>query len=140
MEYQLRLANRIRKARELADITQVGMAKELGISQQQYSAIEKGEAKLSRERLEKIAEVLGTTPEKIVEFDEKQFFGNVEGNSFHDNSIGNVNHIHENHSREVKEMYEVRITEIHRNYISRIEAQQKEIDRLHDLLKQSLTK
>jgi len=129
MDYQFRLANRIRKARELADITQAGMAKELGISQQQYSAIEKGEAKLSKERLDKIADVLGTTPEKIAEFDEKVFFGNVEGNSFHDNSVGNVNHIHEAHTKEIKELYE-----------SRIEAQQKEIERLHDLLKHALTK
>ena len=129
MDYQFRLANRIRKARELADITQAGMAKELGISQQQYSALEKGETKLSKERLEKIAEILGTTPEKIVEFDEKVFFGNVEGNNFHDNSVGNVNHIHENHTKEIKEIYEARIADL-----------KQENERLHTLLEKSLNK
>ncbi len=130
MDYQQILADRIRKARELNNFTQTHMAKKLGISQQQYSLLEKGETKITKDKIDKIAEVLGTTPEKIAEFDEKKFFGNMEGNNFHDNSIGNVNnHLYENHNKEIKEIYEARIFSL-----------ESEITRLHVLLEKALNK
>lgn len=132
MDNQQTIATRIRKAREFADLTQENMAKALGITQQQYSLLEKGEAKITKERIAKIAEVLGTTPEKIAEFDESKFFGNMEGNTFNDSSVtnlGDINHIYENHNKEIKEIYEARITSL-----------ETEITRLHELLKQALTK
>lgn len=132
MEHQRVLAYKIRKAREIADITQVGMAKALGISQQQYSQLEKGETKVTVERLEKIAEILGTTPEKITEFDEGKFFGNMEGNIFNESSVtnlGDINHINENHNKDIKEIYEARITSL-----------ENEITRLHALLEKALTR
>lgn len=117
MDYQFVLANRIRKARELNGITQTHMAEKLGISQQQYSLLEKGEAKITKDRIAKIAEVLGTTADKIAEFDESKFFGDSN------------NHIYENHSKEIKEIYE-----------SRIRSLETEITRLHALLDKALSK
>lgn len=134
MEYQQKLANRIKKIRELANIKQTYMADKLGISQQQYSALEKGEVKITTEKLQKIATLLNITPEKITEFDEQKLFGNIESSNFHDSSVGNViNHINENHSKEIKEIYENRIIEIHKLY-------KEQIAELHTLYKEQIEK
>lgn len=127
MEHQKVLAYKIRKAREIADITQVGMATALGISQQQYSQLEKGETKVTVERLEKIAEILGTTPEKITEFDEKVIFGDMNC-TFHEKA-SNVQYVNQSQTDEVKKVYEARITSL-----------ENEITRLHALLEKALTR
>ncbi|TAE75744.1 MAG: XRE family transcriptional regulator [Bacteroidetes bacterium] len=133
MEYQQKLANRIRKIRELANIKQTYMADKLGISQQQYSALEKGDVKITTEKLQKIANLLNVTPEKITEFDEQKLFGNIESSSFYDSSVANINHINENHSREIKEIYENRIIEIHKMY-------REQITELHTIYKEIIEK
>lgn len=120
MEYQQKLGNRIRKIRELANIKQSYMAEKLSISQQQYSALEKGETKVSTERLEKIAELLNVTPEKISKFDEETLLRGIENNSFHSSTGNIINHINESHNKEIKELYETRISEIHKMYKEQI--------------------
>jgi len=127
MDYQFRIATRIRKARELSNYTQEYVAQQIGLSQQQYSQIEKGQARLSPERLHRIAEVLNTTADKIADFDERMFFG-VDGTcNFNDNST--MNKINEDRIEDIKKIYEDRIKE-----------QAKEIERLHGLLEKALTK
>lgn len=126
LDYQFRLASRIRKARELANYTQEYMASQIGISQQQYSQLEKGETRINQERLQKIANALDTTPEKIADFDERQFFGNKDC-TFNDNY--NIQKVETTHLEDIKQLYESRIADL-----------QKEIERLHALLEKALLK
>ncbi|TAF99166.1 MAG: XRE family transcriptional regulator [Cytophagia bacterium] len=143
MNTQKKIANRIRKIRELAEFTQEYVANKLEISQQQYSLLEKGESKITEERLDKIASILNTTPEKIQSFDaESGLFGKTY-NRFQDSSTGdgNVHHIHQQiNSKELKNVYELRIEEMHLLYESRILELKEEINRLVSILDKCLSK
>jgi transcriptional regulator with XRE-family HTH domain len=122
----MEIGQRIKKMRELRNMTQEHMAEKLETTQQNYSRWEKGDIELTVLRLEQIAKILDVRPEDFFSFDEKVVFNNNYC-SFSDNATG----IGANQSV---------LQELKLSYISRIEAQQKEIDRLHELLKQSLTK
>lgn len=77
------IGNNIKNIRELKNLTQEHVAERLDISQSAYSRLEKGEIKISKEKLTQIAEVLEVKPEDIKEFDSQKYFnsvGNVEGN------------------------------------------------------------
>jgi transcriptional regulator with XRE-family HTH domain len=65
---------KIRKFRELAGLKQDYVANELGITQTAYSLIENGKTKVTEERLEQIAEVLGVTPEIIRNWEDVRNF------------------------------------------------------------------
>lgn len=65
---------KIKKLRELKNLTQEHMASALDLDQSAYSRIEKGMTKVTHERVVKIAEVLGVEPEDIYAFDESQIF------------------------------------------------------------------
>lgn len=65
------LGCKVKKMRELMGLKQEYMAASIGISQSRYSEIESGIANITLERLEKISEVLNTTPEAIQAYDEK---------------------------------------------------------------------
>ena len=76
------IGNNIKNIRELKNLTQEFVAEKLDISQSAYSRLEKGEIKISKEKLVQIAEVLEVKPEDIKEFDSQKYFnsvGNVEG-------------------------------------------------------------
>lgn len=76
------IGNKIKNIRELKNLTQGYMAERLDISQAAYSKLEKGETKVSDEKLSQIAEVLEVKPEDIKAFDSQKYFnsvGNVEG-------------------------------------------------------------
>jgi transcriptional regulator with XRE-family HTH domain len=68
------LGHKIRKIRELKDLTQGFVADELGISQQAYSKLERGETDVSLENTEKIAEIFGITTAELFSFDERVVF------------------------------------------------------------------
>lgn len=68
------LGTKIRKLRELKNISQVHMAEQIGMSQSSYARIEKDEGDVSRERLEQISKALDLTVQDILAFDEKQVF------------------------------------------------------------------
>jgi transcriptional regulator with XRE-family HTH domain len=76
IEYGAGVGHKIRKVRELRSLTQEKMANELGMTTSGYSRIERGEVKLSIDRLERIAEVLGVQPIDLTNFDETIFFTN----------------------------------------------------------------
>lgn len=81
---KLNLGNKIKKLRELKNLTQSHMANELGITQSTYSKIEVGEIDVSFSKLEKISEVLGMSPEEIFTFNENMIFNvmhNLNGNN-----------------------------------------------------------
>ena len=117
----MEIGQRIKKMRELRSITQEHMAEKLETTQQNYSRWEKGNIELTVSRLEQIAKVLDIRPEVFFSFDEKIIFNNNYC-SFSDNAaeIGANQAI---------------LEELKLSYISRIEAQQKEIERLHTLSK-----
>jgi transcriptional regulator with XRE-family HTH domain len=78
------LGNKIKKLRELKNLTQSYMASELGITQSTYSKIEIGEIDISFSKLEKISEVLEMSPEEIFTFNENMIFNvmhNLNGNN-----------------------------------------------------------
>jgi transcriptional regulator with XRE-family HTH domain len=56
---------KVKRMRELMGKKQDEVAYALGLKQNSYSALEAGRVKISDERLEKIAEIIGTTPETI---------------------------------------------------------------------------
>jgi transcriptional regulator with XRE-family HTH domain len=85
------IGRKISKLRELKGIKQEALAAELGISQQAVSKIEQS-AEVEDEALDKIAKVLGLTPEAIKAFSEDAVF-NIIANTFTDNSQNNNNYL-----------------------------------------------
>lgn len=61
----MEIGHKIKKVRELKNLTQEFVAAELGMTQSAYSKIETGENDLSFKKLSQIAEVLGVQPEEI---------------------------------------------------------------------------
>jgi transcriptional regulator with XRE-family HTH domain len=76
VEYTAGVGQKIRKVRELRNLTQESVAGSLGMTTSGYSRIERGEVKLSLERLEQIAQALGVQPMDLAGFDENVFFTN----------------------------------------------------------------
>jgi transcriptional regulator with XRE-family HTH domain len=85
-EPTLNIGRKISKIRELRGIKQEALATELGISQQAISKIEQS-ADVDGEALEKIAKILGVTPEAIKNFSEEAVVNYF--NTFNDNSTNN---------------------------------------------------
>lgn len=111
------IGNNIKNIRELKNLTQEFVAEKLDISQSAYSRLEKGEIKISKEKLVQIADVLEVKPEDIKEFDSQKYFnsvGNIEGdNSGSNNNSYNDSIIIESDTEEIdliKKLYEDKIT------------------------------
>ncbi len=83
---------KIKKIRELKNFTQEYMAKELGISQSQYSNYETQGTDVRPDMLRQIAEILEVTPEQIQQFDDRAIFNNFYDGAAHQNcGIGSIN-------------------------------------------------
>lgn len=82
----------IRSIRELKNYTQEYMAVRLGITQAGYSKIEKGNAKMSFEKLEEIASVFELSVENIIRFETNLHIANtVKRNSILSDNYGLMN-------------------------------------------------
>lgn len=95
------IGKKIRKLRELKELTQEYIATEIGLSQSAYSKIEAAETDITYQRLEKIAEILEVKPEDIIAFNEQMIFNlhhNQTAQGFvmhnHISQIVNLRHIH----------------------------------------------
>ena len=78
------IGNKIKNIRELKNLTQEYMAERLDISQSAYSKLEKGDIKVSQEKLSQIADILEVKPEDISSFDSQKYFNsfnNVKGSN-----------------------------------------------------------
>ena len=78
------IGNKIKNIRELKNFTQEYMAEKLDISQAAYSKMEKGDTKISQDKLNKIAEILEVNPDDITDFYNKKVlnsFNNVKGSN-----------------------------------------------------------
>jgi transcriptional regulator with XRE-family HTH domain len=99
-----KIGNKIKKLRELRNLTQEHMAKSLGISQGAYSRMELGDTEITYSKLEKISEELGMKPEEVIAFNESMVF-NVMNNQTGNGFVINNNQLSETE----KNMYEQQI-------------------------------
>ena len=84
---QMRLGNKIRKIREIKGLKQENIADKIGLSLSSYGKIERGEIKLSVDRLSSIAQAMDLSMNAILEFDEGVNI-NFSANTFNENSHG----------------------------------------------------
>jgi transcriptional regulator with XRE-family HTH domain len=101
----MHIGQKIKKLRELKNLTQTHMAEELGLTQSAYSKLEMGETEVPFSRLEKIAGVFGMKPEDIIAFNESMVF-NVMHNQTGQGFVVNNNNITESE----RKLYEDQIT------------------------------
>lgn len=88
-KYQ-RIAENLRKIREIKGIKQESVAKQLGLTTNGYGKIERGETSLNIKRLEEIAEILGVNAIDIMHFDENVVFNiNTMSNSAPNGTVNN---------------------------------------------------
>lgn len=98
---------KIRKIRELKNLTQEHLASELGISQEYYSRLESGQVKLSLDRLQQIAAAMDIDPIGLLAFDETQYFHQVSHSQ-----IGSGQYIHQAYTEEERKLYQAQIARL----------------------------
>ncbi|MCU0433166.1 MAG: helix-turn-helix domain-containing protein [Bacteroidia bacterium] len=101
----IQIGQKIKKLRELKNLTQDFMAAQLEMSQSAYSKIETGESDVTFKKLELIASALDVKPEDIVTFNERMVF-NVQHNQTGNGLV--INHM----TDEMKKLYEELITQL----------------------------
>jgi transcriptional regulator with XRE-family HTH domain len=70
----LRIGQKIKKLRELKNLTQEHMAEVIRLSQSAYSRIELGDTEVTYSKLERISQELGMRPEEVIAFNESMVF------------------------------------------------------------------
>jgi transcriptional regulator with XRE-family HTH domain len=85
----MHIGQKIKKLRELKNLTQTHVAEKLGVSQSAYSKMELGESEVTYNRLEKISEILEMKPEEVISFNESMVF-NVMNNPYGGNVFSQI--------------------------------------------------
>jgi transcriptional regulator with XRE-family HTH domain len=85
----MHIGQKIKKLRELKNLTQTHLAQELGITQSAYSKIELGESEVTYGKLEKISSVLEMKPEDVIAFNESMIF-NISNNPYGGNVFSQI--------------------------------------------------
>lgn len=80
------IGTKIRKLRDLYDLTQDYVAEKLGISQNAFSKIERGETDPTYSTLVRIAEILKVDVSRLISFDERQMLFNINDNKDQSNN------------------------------------------------------
>ena len=80
------IGTKIKKIRELKNLTQEYMAEKLGVGQSTYARFEKEDSDLTFSKLKNVAEALDVTFDELINFNEKSIFNNY--GSFKANQIG----------------------------------------------------
>ena len=88
----INIGHKIKKLREIKNLTQEHMAKSIGITQGAYSRMELGETEITYTKLEKISEELGMKPEEVIAFNESLVF-NVMNNQTGNGLVINNNQL-----------------------------------------------
>jgi len=130
---QLRLGNKIRKIREIKGLKQENVADKIGLSLSSYGKIERGEIKLSVDRLQSIAQAMDLSMNAILEFDEGVNI-NFSANTFNENSHGGYYqnphaHFHFQNIEELKSQIET-LKGVIANLEHVVQVQKELIDRL----------
>ncbi len=107
---ELNIGYKIKKLRELRNLTQEHMASSLGLSQSAYSRMELGETEITFSKLEKISEELGMKPEEIIAFNESMVF-NVMNNQTGNGLVIN-NNVPNEEVKDNKVLYEQLISQL----------------------------
>jgi transcriptional regulator with XRE-family HTH domain len=142
------IGEKIRKLRDLRGFSQESVAKDLGIEQGGYSKIEAGKTELTYSRLEEIAKILKTTVGEVVNFDEERILSNYynsgkdnmtvnNGNIYHDKIL--LEEVQKAHEK-VSSNYESRINDLKHDIVRLQEQFERENLRLHEIIKQLLSK
>jgi transcriptional regulator with XRE-family HTH domain len=118
-----KIGERIKRLRESKNYTQDYLASKIGMSQNAYSKMETGGSKITVERLEKIAEVLDIPIDELLTEEQKVF--NFDNN---DIAIGYIEHLQYENKESAKMLH------------GQIEFQQKEIDRLLNMIELLISK
>jgi transcriptional regulator with XRE-family HTH domain len=107
MESTRTLGHKIRKMRELRNLTQDYVATRLGISQSNSARMESNDVSIPDKRLVELSEILQTTPKAIRSFDEGVIFNITHG----DNSSADQHVTVNNYqiSPELQKLYEDKI-------------------------------
>ena len=87
----MHIGQKIKKLRELKNLTQTHLADQLGVSQSAHSKIELGESEVTFSKLEKISEALGMKPEEVIAFNDQMVF-NITNNPNGGNVFSHINH------------------------------------------------
>jgi transcriptional regulator with XRE-family HTH domain len=90
----LKIGHKIKKLRELRNLTQEHMANSIGLTQGAYSRMELGETEITYSKLEKISAELGMKPEDVIAFNESMVF-NVMNNQTGNGLVINNNQLSE---------------------------------------------
>lgn len=99
------IGEKIRKIRELKGYSQDYMSQQLNISQRAYSKLEREEIKLDWQRINDISKVLEIDPVELISFDDSLIFNNC-------TQSGKSNTINNNFPDELRNQYELRISEM----------------------------
>lgn len=120
----MQIGHKIKKLRELKNLTQKHIAEGIGVTQGSYSRMELGETEITYTKLEKIAAILEMKPEDIIAFNESMVF-NVMNNEIENGLVINNNHL----------------TQAEKNlYQQQIDILKEEVDYLKTLLDKLLLK
>jgi transcriptional regulator with XRE-family HTH domain len=103
METGLKVGNKIKKLRELKNYSQEYMADKLGISQAQFSKIERDESDMNISRLKEISDILEMRIEDVLTFDERYVF------NAYDHGQAAVNIYNQQASEQIQKLYEDKI-------------------------------
>ena len=100
---EFKVGNKVKRLRELKNYTQEYMADKLGISQTQFSKLERDESEISISRLQEISDIFEMKIEDILSFDERFIF-----NSFN-NEQSAVNIYNQQVNEQMQKLYEDKI-------------------------------
>ncbi len=124
----MKIGEKIKKFREYRGFKQEVLAEKLQMTQAGYSRLERREVDIPFSRLEQLSKVLDVPMRDLVSFDEQSMITNYITSSQLFTTNGSIIA-----DKEV-------LVKLEKQYESRIEAQEKEIERLHELVKQILMK
>jgi len=113
------LSTRLKILREVHEFTQEYVAGVLNISQNSYCLIEKGETKITIDRLMQLASLYNMDVVDLLKLNEQTYISNINNSSVNSESVNISSTIND----EEREMYK-----------KMIESQRNEIERLHNLL------
>ncbi|TAG21653.1 MAG: XRE family transcriptional regulator [Cytophagia bacterium] len=121
------VGTKIRKLRELQDLTQESVAAQLGMSQTNYGKIERGETDITYSNLKKIAQCLNLDVVSLLSFDSGMVIHTVSENQKGGQANGFV--INHGLNDKERELYE-----------RKVQLMQQEIEFLRSLVKQHTNK
>jgi len=120
-----RIAEKIRKLREIKGYKQETMAKRMGLTTNGYGKIERGESSITLDRLEQIAQVLEVSTLDILQFD--------------DNFVYNITTMNNSATNDIVNNYS--LSEAERTLLMKqIEAMQRLIDNQNKLIETMVRK